>query len=105
MKNYSEKEFKELLLASLSAVFSMPAEELEKKLKNYKIMNWIKEPHILGGYSYPTLKTREALGILRKPYEETIYFAGEYLAENATSTVDAALQSGVSVAEQILNDK
>ncbi|MEO8110100.1 MAG: NAD(P)/FAD-dependent oxidoreductase [Ginsengibacter sp.] len=105
MKNYSEKKFKELLLSSLSSIFSLPAEELEKKLKNYKIMNWIKETHILGGYSYPTLKTKEAQEILQTPYEKTIYFAGEYLAKNATSTVDAALQSGISVAEQILNDK
>lgn len=104
MKNYSEKKFKQLLLASLSSIFSMPAEMLERRLKNYKIMNWIKEPHILGGYSYPTLKTKEAQQVLREPYKNTVYFAGEYLAKNSSSTVDAALQSGMSVAEQILND-
>ncbi len=105
MKNYSEKKFKELLLSSLSSIFSVSAKALEKKLKNYKIMNWIKEPHILGGYSYPTLKTREAQETLRNPYEKMVYFAGEYLAKESTSTVDAALQSGTSVAEQILKDK
>ncbi len=65
-------------------------------------MNWIKEPYIFGGYSYPTLKTKKAQEVLRKPYENTFYFAGEYLAENSSSTVDAALQSGISVAKQIL---
>ncbi len=76
--------------------------DLEQKLKKYVIMNWIKEPHILGGYSYPTLKTREAQEVLRKPYNHTFYFAGEYLATDSSSTVDAALQSGISVARQIL---
>lgn len=68
-------------------------------------MNWIKEPHIMGGYSYPTLKTKEAQQILREPYNNTFYFAGEYLAKNSSSTADAALQSGTSVAMQILNNK
>ncbi len=103
MKNYSEKKFKKLLLKSLSSILSMPAKELEKRLRAYKIMNWIKEPHILGGYSYPTLKTKKAQEVLRKPYENTFYFAGEYLAKNSSSTVDAALQSGLNVARQILD--
>lgn len=105
MKNYSEKKFKQILLASLSSIFSMPPKVLERRLMHYQIMNWIKEPHILGGYSYPTLKTKEAQQVLQKPYNNTVYFAGEYLAKNSSSTVDAALQSGMYVAEQILNDK
>ncbi len=102
MRNYSDKKFKELLLESLSSIFSMAVIELERKLKKYMIMNWIREPHILGGYSYPTFKTKEAQEILRKPYNNTFYFAGEYLAKDACSTVDAALQSGISVAKQVL---
>ena len=105
MKNYSAEKFKELLLTSLSSIFSMPAKEIEKRLKHYKIMNWIKEPHIVGGYSYPTLKTKAAQHILREPYNNSVYFAGEYLAKNSSSTVEAALQSGMYVAEQILKDK
>jgi hypothetical protein len=39
---------------------------------------------------------------LQKPFENVFYFAGEYVPENSSSTVDAALQSGKLVAEQIV---
>ena len=65
-------------------------------------MNWIKEPYILGGYSYTTLQTQRARLFLNQPHENTFYFAGEYLAENSSSTVDAALQSGIQAAKNIL---
>jgi monoamine oxidase len=105
MKNYSERRFKTLFMESLATVFSLPKTEIEKRLINYKIMNWSKEPHILGGYSYATLKTEKARQFLNQPYENTFYFAGEYLPENSASTVDAALQSGIQVAKQILKVK
>jgi len=105
MKNYSEKKFKNLLLTSLSSIFSMPFKELEGRLKKIKIMNWIKEPHILGGYSYSTLKTEKVRDILLTPFENKFYFAGEYLIKNSSSTVDDALQSGRLVAEKIINLK
>jgi len=102
MKNYSEKKFKNLLLTSLSSIFSMPFKELESRLKIFEIMNWINEPHILGGYSYSTLKTEMARDVLLTPFENKFYFAGEYLTKNSSSTVDDALKSGRYAAEQIL---
>ncbi|MEO6638671.1 MAG: NAD(P)/FAD-dependent oxidoreductase, partial [Ginsengibacter sp.] len=102
IKNYSDKKFKQLLLESLSSIFSIPPEEIAKRLKKYKIMNWIKEPYILGAYSYSTLQTKKAKEIMRQPHNKTFYFAGEYLAENTSSTVEAALESGTNVANHIL---
>lgn len=90
-------------MESLAAVFSSPKTEIEKRLINYEIMNWSKEPHILGGYSYATLKTEKAREFLNQPYENTFYFAGEYLPENSSSTVNAALQSGIAAAMKILS--
>ena len=103
MKNYSEKKFKMLLLKSLSSLFDLTIEQLEKRLLNYRIMNWIKEPHILGGYSYSTLHTEAARAFLNQPYENAFYFAGEYLLKDSSSTVDAALESGKEVVAQILS--
>ncbi len=105
MKNYSEKKYREVSLKSLSKLFSMPVTELEIRLKKMIVMNWNKEPRFLGGYSYPTRETEGAQKFLRQPFKNAIYFAGEYLAENSTSTVDAALQSGIYVAKQILKSK
>jgi monoamine oxidase len=105
MKNYSEKNFKNLSLTSLSSIFSMPFKELESRLKKFEIINWIKEPHILGGYSYSTLQTEKARDILLTPFENKFYFAGEYLLKNSSSTVDDALQSGRLAAQKIINLK
>ena len=46
-------------MESLSSIFLMPVDHLEKKLKSANIVNWINEPYILGGYSYPTLKRKK----------------------------------------------
>lgn len=102
MKNYSEKKFHELAIQSLSRLFSMPAVEIEMRLIKIIVMNWNKEPYFLGGYSYPTAATKDAQKFMQQPFENAIYFTGEYLAENSSSTVDAALQSGIYVAKQIL---
>jgi monoamine oxidase len=104
MKDYSENKLKKIAMESLSAVFVMPVAHLESKLRVSKIINWITEPYILGGYSYTTLLTEKARRLLIQPVESSFYFAGEYVAENSLSTVDAALQSGKEVAEKILND-
>ena len=104
MTKYSEKKLKKIAIECLSFVFLMPVEQLENRLKASKIVNWINEPYILGGYSYPTLDTEKAGEILRQPVENSFYFAGEYAAKDSLSTVDAALQSGKEVAEEILKE-
>ena len=102
MRNYSTKKFKQIVLESLSLVFTLPVDDLQKRLKNFRVVNWINEAYILGGYSYPTLQTTKARKILQKPFDNAFYFAGEYVPKNSSSTVDAALLSGKSVAEQIV---
>ncbi len=42
----------------------------------------------------------KARAFLRQPYENTFYFAGEYVAKNSSSTVDAALKSSGSNIER-----
>jgi monoamine oxidase len=102
MKNYPARKLKKLAMESLSSIFLMPVEHLEKKLKSSNIINWINEAYILGGYSYPTLEAEKACGLLKQPVKSSFYFAGEYIAKDSSSTVDAALQSGKEVAEKIL---
>ena len=65
-------------------------------------MNWIKEPYILGGYSYSTLQPKGQDHFYNEPHENTFYFAGEYIPDNSSSTVDAALHSGIQAAKKIL---
>ena len=105
MKNHSENKLKKLAIETLASVFSMHVKVLDKKLMMHRVVNWINEPYISGGYSYATLYTEKASGVLRQPVDNAFYFAGEYIAEDASSTVDAALQSGKEVAEKILTAK
>lgn len=101
-KKYSQEGFKQLLLSSLSGLFKLPSGQLEKRLVNFKVVNWTTEPYILGGYSYSTIQTEAARKLLNHALEHTFYFAGEHILKNSSSTVDAALASGKQVAEEIL---
>jgi monoamine oxidase len=102
IRNYSAKKFEQMVLESLSSIFTMSVDDVQKRLKNFRVVNWINEPYILGGYSYPTLQTTKARKILQQSFENAFYFAGEYVPDNSSSTVDAALLSGKLVAKQIV---
>ena len=102
IKHYSNPQFKKAALESLSSIFQMPFDGLSKRLKHFALMNWPEEPHILGGYSYPTLQSTASRNILNKPFENQIYFAGEYLSEEAPATVEAALLSGKKAGEKAI---
>jgi len=82
-------------LLSLSSVFHVPPVQLREDLTNYKIINWLKQPHIKGGYSYQTLHSEQAIKVLTTPVNNTIYFAGEAISKSESpGTVESALQSG-----------
>lgn len=101
MQDYSPEQILDIALASLDAIFNkkLPA------IKAWHIANWQKEPYTLGAYSYNTLQSKSAKAILKKPVENTIYFAGEAIyTGDAQGTVEAALVSGKETAEQMLED-
>ena len=101
----NENEFLAKAIASLAEIFRITSEHLHKKLKTYKVYNWVKDPFCRGAYSYTTMTTKRAVRILKEPLQDTLYFAGEALVKSGTGTVDAALQSGDEVAKKILLEK
>lgn len=103
-KDISEEEILQHSIASLATIFNYKPDVIKRKLKHHKIINWIHDPFSKGGYSYPTLTTKKARRVLQSPVKNTIYFAGEALAQNSTATVDAALSSGKEVAEAIYGE-
>jgi len=93
-------------LLSLSTIFKTAPAILKQELVNYRIVNWMNNPFIKGGYSYNTLHSQKAKEILNKPVDGKIYFAGEAVSKSdSQGTVESALQSGYDVAEQLLKDK
>jgi predicted NAD/FAD-dependent oxidoreductase len=66
-------------------------------------MNWTADPFTLGSYAYDTVEAPEARKILNTSIQDTLFFTGEYLYEGAEmGTVEAALTSGLDVAERML---
>lgn len=90
-------------LLSLSSIFRMPPGMLQEELTNYKIINWLNQPFIKGGYSYNTLHSEQAIKILSSPVDDTIYFAGEAISKSESQgTVESALQSGHDTAKMLI---
>jgi monoamine oxidase len=103
LKYESDSQLFQTAMQSLAHIFNLPIHELENNLTAWKVCNWAADPFTSGGYSYVTTTTKEALRILLQPVENTIYFAGEALYDDINvGTVEAALQSGKKVAQQVL---
>lgn len=104
-KGVSNEELLQISLNSLSRIFNLTNDELKAKLTASHIVNWTADPFTRGSYSYDTMATQQARKILNEPVKHTLFFAGEYLYEGpAMGTVEAALTSGMNVAERILKD-
>ncbi|MEB0263488.1 NAD(P)/FAD-dependent oxidoreductase [Mucilaginibacter sp. 10I4] len=103
--NTPDTEVLEQGLRSLANIFKIDFEELKNKLVAYRIMNWTADPFTRGSYAYDTVDAPEARKALNRPVEDTIFFTGEYLYDStAMGTVEAALTSGLQVAERILKN-
>ena len=94
----------EKAIESLAGLFMMDEMTLKESLEGWRVFNWQKDKSILGGYSYATLETEDALKILNTPVSETLYFAGEGMySGDHPGTVEAAILSVKSVADHLLN--
>ena len=101
----SDSSLLQTALLSLSSIFRMPPSMLQEELTNYKIINWLNQPFIKGGYSYNTLHSKQAINILSSPVNDTIYFAGEAISRSESQgTVESALQSGHDTAKMLIRN-
>jgi len=90
-------------LQSLAALFQADIAFLKDELVTYRIHDWMTAPYVRGGYSYETVGSGMARARLHQSLEDTLYFAGEALYEGqALATVEAALDSGRTVAQKII---
>lgn len=102
-KDLSPEEILQLSLQSVSNIFKRSVDELKRMLVAYDVANWAADSFTLGSYAYDTIDAHASRKIITKAVENTIFFAGEYLYEGpAMGTVEAALASGLNVAEKML---
>ncbi len=104
MSTKSNDEIMDFAFDSLASIFNLSPNVVRSVTKSTKIFNWKSDPFSAGAYSYATLNRLHRIHILNQPVEKTIYFAGEALESENTGTVEAALVSGINVAEIILNE-
>ena len=105
MHDLEESTITQHALTSLSNIFNIPMNELDKKLEHAHVFNWRKETYLHGAYSYSKPGTANAREILRQPFEDTLYLAGEaFYAGDSPGTVEAALVSGKEIANKIIKE-
>lgn len=93
-------------LNSLSKIWQLDKNLLQKELVHHDIICWDDHSYIKGGYSYNTITSEKAKEILQEPANDTIYFAGEAIyGGESQGTVEAALGSAQQVVEIILNKR
>jgi monoamine oxidase len=103
LQQLSDEEILQKALDSLAEIFDMDSSELRQKLKGWHVANWPNETTVRGGYSYDVVDGEAAKKILTEPEQNTLFFAGEGLAEGAEiGTVEAALKSGRETAHRII---
>ncbi len=78
----------------------------EFELLGYIRTNWSQDPFSFGSYSYIAKGSRRRdIRALEKPVGDSLFFAGEATHPHRNSTVHAAHESGLRVAESILQGR
>jgi monoamine oxidase len=105
-QNIPEDSVAEQALQSLSNIFHIEREELQRELVIVKVINWPSDRYALGAYSYPTPETPAAVKELLTSADNKLFFAGEALSPgDIAGTVEAALMSGQRAATDIVTFK
>jgi monoamine oxidase len=99
----SEDERKERALATLARLTRKSKAFLQGQLVQSFSHAWSQDPFSLGAYSYAGVLDQNPLARLRKPFANTVIFAGEAFTETGPSqgTVHGAMESGLRASKQI----
>jgi monoamine oxidase len=97
------EQLKPLAIADVGRIFSLPAEEVNRRLVSAHCHDWQTDPYARGAYSYVPAGSLTASILMSHPQADTLFFAGEHTdIEGHWGTVHAALNSGLRAAGQIL---
>lgn len=89
------------VLAQLNEIFGSGV--ATKNYNKHIVMDWLKEEHILGAYSFTSVGSLGAFEVLSEPVSDRIYFAGEATRSDGThQTIHGAMLSGLDAAGKIL---
>lgn len=101
MSAWTKEERVQTALKTLSTFSKKSVRFLRGHLESVHTHNWSHDPFALGAYSYTGVSLRRRHDF-RKPFADYLWIAGEATAKDADQgTMQGALESGYSVAEQI----
>jgi monoamine oxidase len=90
-------------LDSLASIFARDPAELRSRLRLAYFHDWVADPLAGGAYSYGGVGAIEARAALVRPVADTLYLAGEGVAQGGSNaTVQGALASGRAAAAALL---
>lgn len=99
----SDEDLRQMAVGSLSRIFKMDGQEMEKEIVGLELHNWVSNPLVCGAYSYDVVNGKEWKKVVKQPIARKIFFAGEGLYEGEEiGTVEAALSTGSEAARKIL---
>jgi monoamine oxidase len=102
LANESKEGLLKMALGSLSNIFDIPIEQLERKLQSSYVANWQKNEWAAGAYSFATPQTKAARKLLNEPVDDSIYFCGEGIYDgDAPGTVEASIAHAMEMAKKL----
>ncbi len=104
LSGQSESFVVEHALRSLGKSLNVSYSKLETLLGKAYLHDWQADPLSRGAYSYGKVGALNALEVLSKPVDGTLFFAGEATnTEGHNGTVHGAIRSGYRAAQQIVD--
>jgi monoamine oxidase len=98
----SAQAIEQIALGQLSKIFRLPKAVLNAGLLDSATHNWSRDPFSRGAYSFVRAGQDNAPKELRRPVEDTLFFAGEATADGEEiGTVHGALSSGLRAAGEV----
>jgi monoamine oxidase len=99
----SRREMKLAAIESVAELFGQHASKITSLIDGFHFYDWASDPLSRGAYSYMTVGGSRARGVLAKPIDGTLFFAGEATdTSGPASTVAGALASGQRAAKELL---
>ncbi|WP_257459683.1 flavin monoamine oxidase family protein [Archangium lipolyticum] len=98
-----EEEVLRQSLEVLGRLFKLPRRALHERLESWRVQDWQREPFTRGGYCVIPAGAVDAMEVLARPVQDTLFFAGEAThLEGEEGTVHGALATGLRAAREVL---
>ena len=98
----SKSDVFEKALSALSSVLGTKKRNLRSAVAAWETHNWSRDPFSRGAYSFIAAGAENAAEKLRRPVQDTLFFAGEATADGEEAgTVHGAISSGLRAAKEV----